>query len=277
MFPWVYEFHWTAFHLTFLGVFFTIFTVILITVGRALFRTRRDFTTHHSEKVMWDATFEDLPAIARACRHAMTGEMRDRVCPNEFNCRLCVTHEGLLVANPPSVSSGVPTEGVEQLFGFDLPLDRYYHRGHTWARPEADGTITVGLDSLGVRLAGLPDEIDLPPVGSIVEVNGAAWRFTRNGRSVRILSPVDGEVVERGGQNQEWYLRIKPQTFDLRHLLRGKEVRPWMLREIERLEQSKSVTGVGLTLADGGTLVDDLPGMLKDDIDSVWGEMFLEP
>src|SRR5208283_580206 len=149
MFPWVYEFQWTAFHLTFLGVFFSVITVILFTVGMALFRTRQDFTTHHSEKVMWDATFEDLPAIARVCRHTMTGEVRDRVCPNEFDCRLCVTHEGLLVANPPSLSSGLPIREVEQLAGFDLPLDRYYHRGHAWARPEEDGTITVGLDSLG--------------------------------------------------------------------------------------------------------------------------------
>jgi hypothetical protein len=277
MLPWVYGFQWNAFYVIFLGVFFSVIAVTLITLGKALRRTGRDFTSRRSERVMWKSTFEELPAITRACRHAVTGEMRDRVCPNEFDCRLCVTHNGLLAAMPRSLSSGAPTSAVEQLRGFEMPLDRYYHRGHAWARPETDGTITVGLDGLGARLAGSPNQVDLPPVGSPVEVSGTAWRFTRDGRSVRILSPVDGEVVEHGGQKQGLYLLVKPKTFDLRHLLRGEEARLWMLREIERLELSMSATGVGETLADGGTLVDDLPGVLKEEIDPVWGEMFLEP
>jgi hypothetical protein len=277
MFPWLYGFEWTPFHLIFLSVFFTAIVIILLTVVRALRRTERDFTARHSEKVMWEATFEDLPTSARVCRHVINGEIRDRVCPNGFDCRLCVNHEGILSANPLSPSSGVPTNAVEQMFGFELPLDRYYHRGHTWAKPESDGTVTVGLDGLGVRLAGSPDQVDLPPVGSSVEVNGTAWSFTQNGQNARVLSPVDGEVVEQGDRKQGWYLRVKPQTFDLRHLLRGEEVRPWMLREIEKLEQLISSKGVGETLADGGTLVDDVPGVFKEDIGLVWGEMFLEP
>ena len=36
------------------------------------------------------------------------------------------------------------------------------------------------------------------------------------------------------------------------------------------------IKGVGETLADGGTVVDDIPGALDGDIDLVWGEMFLE-
>jgi hypothetical protein len=277
MLPWVYEFHWTLFHLTFLGVFFSVIVVLGITVAKALRRTARDFGARRSEKIMWEATFEDLPPIARACRHAMTGEMPGRVCPNEFDCRECVTHRGLLVSRPDLPGSSEPIAATEQVAGLDLPLDRYYHRGHTWARKEGDGTITVGLDSLGARLAGNIDSLDLPPVGSSVEVNGTAWRFSRGGRQARILSPVDGEVVAHGGPDEGWYLRVQPRAFDARHLLRGGEVRPWMLREVERLQHSISVAGVGETLADGGTLVDDLPGTLREEIDRIWGEMFLEP
>ncbi len=277
MFPWVYGFKWTAFHLIFLGVFFSVISIVLFTVAKALLRTGRDFITRHKEKVMWEATFEDLPKPARACRHSMTGQIGDRICPNGFDCRLCVTHEGLLSASTNSPGADTMPGTVEKMLGFDLPLDRYYHRGHTWARPEEDGTITVGIDNFGARLAGSPDRVDLPPVGSAVEVNGTAWKFIRNGKSARILSPVDGEVLELGGWKQDWFLRIKPKSFDLRHLLRGKEVRPWMLREIERMEKLMSTTVVGETLADGGTLVDDIPGMLKADVDLLWGEMFLQP
>ncbi len=277
MFPWVYEFKWTAFHLIFLSVFFSIITIVLITVVKALLRTGKDFVTRRNEKVMWEATFEDLPKLARVCRHTMSGMLNDRVCPNGFDCRLCTKHDDVLAANTNSSSSRLLSGTVEKMFGFDLPLDRYYHRGHTWAKPEEDGTITIGIDNFGQRLAGLPDRVNLPPVGSVVEVNGTALNFVRNGKSARILSPVDGEVVAHGDWKQDWLLRIKPKSFDFKHLLRGNEVRPWMLREIERMEKLMSTSGVGETLADGGTLVDDIPGMMKPDVDLLWGEMFLQP
>ena len=38
MFPWIYEFHWTAGHLIFLGVFFTVVTVIVASVTVAAWR-----------------------------------------------------------------------------------------------------------------------------------------------------------------------------------------------------------------------------------------------
>ena len=105
-----------------------------------------------------------------------------------------------------------------------FPLDRMYHRGHTWARPEADGTVTVGLDDLGARLLGTPDAVDLPAPGSRVQANGTAFRIHKREADVRVLSPVDGEVVETGGVDRGFFLRVKPLdgAIDMRHLLRGR-------------------------------------------------------
>ena len=120
-----------------------------------------------------------------------------------------------------------------------FPADRFYHRGHTWAHPEADGTVTIGLDDLGARLLGTPDEVILPEPGTQLRANGTAFRVRRREADVRILSPVDGEVVETGGAGPRLYF-LRVQTvdgkIDMRHLLRGAEVKPWMMREMERLQ-----------------------------------------
>ena len=161
-----------------------------------------------------------------------------------------------------------------------FPLDRMYHRGHTWARPEADGTVTVGLDDLGARLLGTPDSVDLPEIGSRVQVSGTAFRFHKREADVRVLSPVDGEVVETGAPGRGWYLKVKPLNghIDMRHLLCGAEVKPWLMREMERLQLALSAEGAAPTLADGGVPVADIAASYpKADWDAVCGDMFLEP
>ena len=145
-----------------------------------------------------------------------------------------------------------------------FPLDRFYHRGHTWAKLEPDGTMTIGLDDLGRRLLGAPDAVELPQPGMRVEVNGTAFRVHKHGAEIRLLSPVDGKVLETGGPASEFYLRIRPDPLDVRHLLRGAEVRPWLMREMERLQLT--VSG---GLADGGV-------PMEADSDAL-AEMFLEP
>jgi hypothetical protein len=146
-------------------------------------------------------------------------------------------------------------------------------------RPEADGTLSFGLDAIGRRLVGTPDRVDLPAAGTALKVNGTSCRMRVAGSDVRVLAPVEGEVVEARGEGADWQLRVKPTAVpDLRHLLCGDEVRAWALREIERLEQTLGLRGVGRALADGGELVADLPRALpRGQVDALLGEMFLEP
>jgi hypothetical protein len=204
----------------------------------------------------------------------LTGEFKSRECPHSFDCRECETHARLIEGRP--VAAGEE----EEIFGMSFPLDRMYHRGHTWVRRENDGSVTVGLDDLGSRLVGTPDAVSLPPAGSRVEVNGTAFRIRKRDADVRVLSPVDGEVIETGGPDRSWYLKVRPAALgepSFRHLLRGAEIRPWLMRELERLQLTLSEEGAGATLADGGVLVDDMSKACPHtDWDAVCGEMFLE-
>jgi glycine cleavage system H lipoate-binding protein len=251
----------------FLGAFFSVLTVVSVTLLFALWRSRRP--KKQEAHLRWHSDFHELPSSDRSCRHALTGEFQKRECPNAFDCRGCQTH--------PKLKQAALGRAEEEVYGMAFPLDRYYHRGHTWARVEADGAVTVGLDELGKRLVGAPDAVDLPAPGVRVHANGTAFRVKRRETDVRILSPVDGEVVETGGPDREWYLKVRPENTNFTHLLRGEEIRPWMLREIERLQLALSAEGAP-TLADGGVPVADIPASCPGaDWDAVCGEMFLAP
>jgi hypothetical protein len=277
MLPWIYGFHWNAGHVLFLGAFYSVLVVVAATLIAAARRARRDLLALRVEEIGWHADFHELPARDRFCRHVLSGELQSRECPNAFDCRHCETHALLIERHPVEW----PPEPEEDLFGMAFPLDRFYHRGHTWAHPEPDGTVTVGLDELGLRLLGTPDAVELPQPGSHVEANGTAFRVHKRDANVRVLSPVDGEVVETGSADRGWYLKVRPAAGDelqFRHLLRGAEVRPWLMREMERL-QLALVTEDGVpTLADGGVPVADIAASYPQaDWDAVCGEMFLEP
>jgi glycine cleavage system H lipoate-binding protein len=277
MFPWNYGFEWNAGHVIFLGAFYTVLVVVATTVVSAMWRARRDLRANRADDIRWHSDFHDLPACDRACRHVLTGELRHRECPNAFDCRVCQTHAKLIEAHPAAAAS----EPEEEVLGMAFPLDRFYHRGHTWARPEPGGAVTIGLDELASRLAGRPDSIELPPPGSEIHVNGPAFRIRKRGADVRVLAPVDGEVIETGGPEQGWLLKVRPAAQGepaFRHLLRGAEVRPWLLREMERLQLALTAEGAVPALADGGVPVADMAEACPQaDWDAVCGEMFLQP
>jgi hypothetical protein len=274
VFPWNYGFHWSAGTVIFLGAFYTVLVVVATTVLSALWRSRRAIRAGQAEHIRWHSDFHDLAPRDRDCRHVLTGEFKKRECPNAFDCRECETHRKLIEKHPPAAIQ----EPEEEIFGMTFPLDRFYHRGHTWARPEPDGVIAVGLDDLGTRLIGTPDALDLPQPGIRVHANGTAFRVKKRDADVRVLSPVDGVVVETGGPDRGWYVRIRPEPLvDVRHLLAGSEVKPWLMREMERLQIALALEGAAPTLADGGVPVADIAACYPEaDWDAVCGKMFLQ-
>ena len=244
----------------FLSAFLAVLMVVVATVARALWRAWRDLAARRAEHIRWMSDFQDLLAAERACRHQLTGEKLGRVCPHAFDCRACETHGQLPLPEPRG--------GEVEMAGVRLPLDRLYHRGHTWVQPQPDGTALVGLDALARRVVGAPEEVELPAPGTRLEVNGTACKLVRRGIPVRVLSPVEGEVVSVSA-GPDWMLRVRARP-DLRHLLRGSEVRPWLSRELEKLQ--------GNTLADGGNVLEDLGAACsRADFDALVGRVFLEP
>jgi glycine cleavage system H protein len=260
------------FHIVFIGAFGLVAAIVAGTTICAAFRSRRALSAHRDGEIRWHADFEALPARDRQCRHVLTGEFRYRECPHAFDCRACETHSKLVARRRSYGRAG------DEVFGIPYPSDRLYHRGHAWARPEGHGLVTVGLDEIGRRLLGVPDAVHLPPAGTRLHVNGTAWRARKRNAEVRVLSPVEGNVVALGGPKDDWVLRVQcaPDGPDLRHLLTPAEVRPWVMRELERLQLALAAEGEP-ALADGGVPVGDIAAAYPGaDWDAVCGEMFLE-
>jgi glycine cleavage system H lipoate-binding protein len=285
MFPGVNGFHWTAGHLIFLGVFYSVVVVIAATLVRSLLRSRKDFDTGKAEAIRWREDFSDLPARDRKCRHELAGEVAERLCDNAFDCRTCLMHPEFERARATRAIKPALREGA---LGFPLPLDRFYHRGHTWVKPQPDGTLLIGLDELGKRMMGAPDRMELPTPGTRIRTNGTAWLAGRNGARLRVLSPIDGTVLDARvpdepllkAWNDAWILRVRPDSGNpnLKHLLYGNEVSAWMMKELERLQLLRSSARSAPTLADGGVPVADFAATLdKREWDALCGEMFLEP
>lgn len=264
MFPWVYGFEWTAGNVIFLGLFFSVVIVILTTVAVAVVRSRRAFKERRHHEVKWESTFEDLGSEARPCRHQLSGETDQRMCRHGFECKDCSFHKQML----DSAYKLVEAES-----------DRYYHRGHAWVRKESYSTVIIGLDDFATRIVGPKARAKLPKIGRMIHENGTAWRFLLGDESVRVLAPVSGQVIEHGGPDRGWYLKVKllDQGADLRHLLTGNEVNPWMEYEMARLiRMIPESCQAGLT--EDGQLVDDVTAKCPSlEWDLVCSEILLEP
>src|SRR3989304_5611122 len=57
-------------------------------------------------------------------------------------------------------------------------------------------TVRVGMDDFARRLIGRISRIDLPQPGEWVKQGAPSFRVRRNGLEARMVSPVEGEVVD---------------------------------------------------------------------------------
>ena len=79
--------------------------------------------------------------------------------------------------------------------GFELPDNRRYHPGHTWALQESPTLVRVGLDDFGARLAGKLDGLVLPKRGQWLRQGQKFATIIRDGQRTDLVSPVEGEVT----------------------------------------------------------------------------------
>jgi glycine cleavage system H protein len=150
---------------------------------------------------------------------------------------------------------------------FTLAPNVQLHPGHTWARVEPDGVVTVGIDDFAHKLVG-PASISLPALGARVAQGEAAFELGDEKKRVAMLSPVDGTVVavnkaaeERAGARDKpysavWLYQVKAPRLaaNLRQLLRDGAARRYLEEASDALAHRMSPE-LGLVLQDGGTPV----------------------
>jgi len=145
---------------------------------------------------------------------------------------------------------------------FEVPEAVALHPGHSWARMEADGTVAVGLDDFGHRLMGPVEGVELPATGARVSQGEAAVTLLAEGKRVGMVSPVEGEVVERNAAapgeayGEGWLFKVRPTNWkrSRAQLLDGQAARDWVEEQGRLLYGRLSPEAVPM-LQDGGAPV----------------------
>jgi len=99
----------------------------------------------------------------------------------------------------------------------------YYAVSHEWARLEDDGTITVGISDHAQESLGDVVFVELPEVGSVIELKGEVGVVESVKAASDIYSPVSGtviainealdeapETVNESPFDQGWFYKIQP-------------------------------------------------------------------
>ncbi len=171
--------------------------------------------------------------------------------------------------------------------GFQLPENRRYHQGHTWALQESPTLVRVGMDDFGARLAGKIDGVTLPKRGQWLRQGQKFATLHRDGQSVDLVSPVEGEVTNvnealianaslsnMDPYGDGWFVSVispdLPVSF--RNLLNGSLARKWMAEAASRL-QARVPALAGAVAQDGGVAMHDLTAQLPTE---KWGEITKE-
>jgi glycine cleavage system H lipoate-binding protein len=208
----------------------------------------------------------------RKCRHMLSGRVDYKLCGHSYDCVRCpydqmLEETGLVtILSPPS---------CENISGFNVARDYYYHPAHAWARVEYGGRIRIGLDDFASRLLGPQDEIKLPKLGSKVQQGGPQAVLRRSAHEAEVLSPVDGTVLavnpKVAGSARTandapyadgWLMVIQPSGLrkNLKNLLFGEEGMAWMDDESMRLTSLLSDETDYRLAATGGEAISDIYG-----------------
>jgi glycine cleavage system H protein len=184
-------------------------------------------------------------------------------------------------------------EGIVPAIGqwFHLPLDRvYYHQGHTWAMPEKDNVVKVGIDDFAQKLVGKIDAIRTPQVGAQLVQGEKAWSLQTGSKTIDMLSPVDGKILEvnenllkspdglgRDPYGQSWLMKVEAskKSANLKNLLSGALAGKWMEGVRENL-LARMNYNLGAVSQDGGVPVDGIARNLDPQKwDEITKEFFL--
>jgi glycine cleavage system H lipoate-binding protein len=171
---------------------------------------------------------------------------------------------------------------------FQLPSGIHLHPGHTWARLEADGLVAVGVDDFAHKLVG-PAAVGLPQLGEKVAQGEPALEIGDEGKTVPMLSPVDGTVVAVNTAMHEkkdgledpygtgWLFKVKAPRLaaNLRQLLSDGPARHFLEDAGETLALRMSPE-LATVLQDGGTPIHGIGRALAgDDWDHLARQYFL--
>ena len=228
------------------------------------------------KQVSWQDAMRRQPELERVCRHSLTQRITKRACAYDYQCASCDFDQFFEDVWAPK-TKGMPGE-IHSIKGFDVPVNHYFHNGHTWARIESGGFIRIGLDDFALKVLGKADALDLPLMGKTFDQGAVGWGLRRKDNLADILSPVDGVVVDVNANVREnpdianrepygdgWLFTVRTPDIKgtVKKLMDDTSSFEWMNQEVTTLEGMIEEVA-GPLAADGGFLQEDIYGNLPD-------------
>lgn len=151
---------------------------------------------------------------------------------------------------------------------FRAPEGVMFHPAHAWARVDAPGLATVGLDDFARQLVGPLKGLEALPPGSRVQQGERAWTLKADSKAVDVLSPVSGVVVAVNNDllkaahpvNDDayghWVIKVQAPHLatDAKQLLTGRAARQFLAGSWDELS-ALMTPELGTIMHDGGTPV----------------------
>ncbi len=191
---------------------------------------------------------KDYGGASRPCRHALTGRISaPKICTLNYECYHCPFDQ--MLDDVDLIESAGPFS-YTTASGYRMDTGNYYHIGHSWAKLENGGRVRIGFDDFMVRLFGVLQSIELPPLGERLEQNRVGWTFGKNENRAAMLSPMSGivlavnhktrehpEITHEDPYHEGWLLILEPVSpkKDLKGLYYGKVSFQWMDQEARKL------------------------------------------
>jgi glycine cleavage system H lipoate-binding protein len=134
--------------------------------------------------------------------------------------------------------------------GFEIPRGYCFHPGHTWVVDEGRQNARVGIDAFAGNLFGKIDSIEVADLNRWVRQGQPLCTVTREGRSIQMLSPVEGVLVSVNHEvlknpnlivddpyKNGWLCVVKAPEMatNVKNLLQGTIVLPWLQNSLARI------------------------------------------
>ena len=148
----------------------------------------------------------------------------------------------------PAKAIGAPV--MLKQAGFEVPEAYCFHPGHTWVVDEGRQNARVGIDAFAGNLFGKIDSVELADLNRWVRQGQKLCTVTREGRSIDMLSPVEGVLVSVNHEvlknpnlaiedpyRNGWLCVVKAPEMatNVKNLLTGPIVPAWMQNSIARV------------------------------------------
>jgi glycine cleavage system H lipoate-binding protein len=159
---------------------------------------------------------------------------------------------------------------------------------HTWAYPE-EKAVKIGIDNFAVKALGSILIKNIIDPGKSVKKGDTIIKAEVHGRQINFKSPINGTIKAinnllfnntiKDAYGKDWGLLIEKEG-NGEYLMSGNKAHQWLKKEMRRLkdflaESSFSPEAVGVTMYDGGNIIEGVLSSLNTEVIPDFEEQFL--